>query len=171
MGKLFGTDGVRGIANKDLTPELAYALGRVGAYVLLQNKENAKIIIGKDTRISGDLLELSMTAGFLSMGVDVISLGIVPTPAVAHLTRYLKADCGVMISASHNPAEYNGIKFFNNEGYKLPDDIEAKIENYVLNNVDVEPRPIGEKSWDTYYTKYCIGYLWRVSKDNSKRRF
>jgi len=144
MGKLFGTDGVRGIVNSDLTPELAFSLGRVGAHVLLRNKEKAKIVIGKDTRISGDLLELSMTAGFLSMGVNVVSLGVVPTPAVAHLTRELKADCGVMISASHNPAEYNGIKFFTNEGYKLPDDIEEEIEKYILDKIDIEVRPTGE---------------------------
>lgn len=144
MGKLFGTDGVRGIANKDLTPELAYSLGRVGAHVLLKNMGNPKVVIGKDTRISGDLLEQSITAGFLSMGVNVISLGIIPTPAVAHLTRHLEADCGVMISASHNPSEYNGIKFFTKEGYKLPDEVEDEMEKYILENIEIEVRPIGE---------------------------
>lgn len=144
MGKLFGTDGVRGIANRDLTPELAYSLGRVGAQVLLSGKENCKVVIGKDTRKSGDLLELSMAAGFLSMGVNVISLGVVPTPAVAYITRHLNADCGVMISASHNPAEYNGIKFFNNEGFKLPDEVEEEIEKYILENIDITVRPTGE---------------------------
>lgn len=145
MGKLFGTDGVRGIANRDLTPELAYKLGRIGAYVLSENNnKKAKVVIGKDTRISGDLLESAMTAGFLSMGVDVISLGVIPTPAVAYLTRYLKADFGVVISASHNPAEYNGIKFFNNEGYKLPDEVEDKIEEYILNDRDVDIRMEGK---------------------------
>ena len=145
MGKLFGTDGIRGIANRDLTPELAYKLGRIGAYVLLDgdNNKKAKAVIGKDTRISGDLLESAITAGFLSMGVDVISLGVIPTPAVAYLTRYLKADLGIVISASHNPAEYNGIKFFNSEGYKLPDEIENKIEEYILNNGDVNSRAEG----------------------------
>lgn len=145
MGKLFGTDGVRGIANRDLTPELAYKLGRIGAYILSKNNNRkAKVAIGKDTRISGDLLESAMTAGFLSMGVDVISLGVIPTPAVAYLTRHLEADFGVVISASHNPAEYNGIKFFNSQGYKLPDAVEDEIEEYILNNRDVEVRMEGK---------------------------
>ncbi|SET11878.1 phosphoglucosamine mutase [Natronincola peptidivorans] len=143
MGKLFGTDGVRGIANNELTPELAYQLGRIGAYVLLKGKIQGKVVIGKDTRISGDLLESAMTAGFLSMGIDVVSLGILPTPAVAYLTRSLKADCGVVISASHNPAEYNGIKFFNHQGYKLPDETEEEIEDYILQNKTVDIRPEG----------------------------
>ncbi|WP_026476493.1 phosphoglucosamine mutase [Alkaliphilus transvaalensis] len=145
MGKLFGTDGVRGIANKELTPELAYKLGRVGAYELLKDNKNtkAKVVIGKDTRRSGDLLETAMAAGFLSMGIDVISLGVIPTPAVAYLIRHLKADCGVVISASHNPAEYNGIKFFDHRGYKLPDEMEAEIEGYILRNEDVPTRPTG----------------------------
>ncbi|SDK90584.1 phosphoglucosamine mutase [Natronincola ferrireducens] len=144
MGKLFGTDGVRGIANKELTPELAYKLGRIGAYILLKEKVKGKVVIGKDTRKSGDLLEAAMTAGFLSMGIDVISLGVLPTPAVAYLTRHLQADCGVVISASHNPAEYNGIKFFNYEGYKLPDETEDEIEYYILKDKDVDKRPEGE---------------------------
>lgn len=143
MGKLFGTDGVRGIANKDLTPELAYKLGRIGAYVLLKNSKKAKVIIGKDTRLSGDLLENAMVAGFLSMGVDVVALGVIPTPAVAYLVRHLQTDCGVMISASHNPAEYNGIKFFNHQGYKLPDEVEDEIEGYILEDKDVEIRVTG----------------------------
>ncbi|QUH18896.1 phosphoglucosamine mutase [Alkaliphilus sp. B6464] len=148
MGKLFGTDGVRGIANRDLTPELAYRLGRIGAYILSKdNNKRAKVVIGKDTRVSGDLLESAMTAGFLSMGVDVISLGVIPTPAVAYLTRYLEADFGVVISASHNPSEYNGIKFFNSQGYKLPDAVEDEIEEYILNdrdvNVKIEGKDVG----------------------------
>lgn len=163
MGKLFGTDGVRGIANKELTPELAYKLGRIGAYVLLKEKKQGKVVIGKDTRISGDLLESAMTSGFLSMGIDVISLGVLPTPAVAYLTRHLKAECGVVISASHNPAEYNGIKFFNYQGYKLPDEIEDEIENYILNDKDVETRPqgnaIGKLTYLEDATKLYIDYL------------
>lgn len=148
MAKLFGTDGVRGIANRDLTPQLAYKLGRIGAHVLNKNNsKKAKVVIGKDTRISGDLLESAMTAGFLSMGMDVISAGVIPTPGVAHLTRFLGADIGVVISASHNPAQYNGIKFFNNQGYKLPDQVEEEIEKYILNDEDVgvvkEGRDIG----------------------------
>ena len=146
MGKLFGTDGVRGIVNRDLTPELAYKLGHIGAHVLTSevNNKKAKVVIGKDTRISGDLLESAITAGFLSMGVDVVSLGVIPTPAVAYLTRYLGADFGIVISASHNPAEYNGIKFFNSEGYKLSDEVENKIEEYILNHVDVDNRVEGK---------------------------
>ena len=104
MGRLFGTDGVRGIANKELTPELAYKIGRAGAYILTQNKKG-KVLVGKDTRASGDMLEAALTAGFCSMGIDVISLGIIPTPAVAFLTRKYEALAGVVISASHNPGE------------------------------------------------------------------
>lgn len=145
MGKLFGTDGVRGIANKDLTPELAYKLARAGACVLFKNKDKAKVIIGKDTRISGDMLENAMTAGFLSIGVDVISLGVIPTPAIAHLVRELGADAGIMISASHNPAEYNGIKFFDSRGCKLSDDTEAEIEKLVAQNDNTMYRANNEK--------------------------
>ncbi|ABR50374.1 phosphoglucosamine mutase [Alkaliphilus metalliredigens QYMF] len=143
MGKLFGTDGIRGIANEELTPELAYQLGRVGAYVLIKGAKDAKVVIGRDTRISGDLLTSAITSGFLSMGVDVIDLGVIPTPAVAYLTRELQGNCGIVISASHNPAEYNGIKFFNHQGYKLPDEIEEQIETYILNNEEIENRVTG----------------------------
>ncbi|WP_353092901.1 phosphoglucosamine mutase [Tissierella praeacuta] len=144
MGRLFGTDGIRGIANKDLTPELAFQVGRAGAYILA--KENhGKIVVGKDTRASGDMLEAAMTAGICSMGIDVISVGIIPTPAVAYLTRKYEALAGVVISASHNPGEYNGIKFFNNEGFKLPDEVEEKIEDIILNNKELAIRPIGNK--------------------------
>ena len=127
MGKLFGTDGVRGIANKDLTPELAFEAGRAGAYIL-SNGEKGKIIIGKDTRLSGDMLEAAMIAGITSMGIDVISLGVIPTPAVAYLTREYEALAGIVISASHNPGEYNGIKFFDHKGLKLTDEVE--VEKY-----------------------------------------
>lgn len=141
MGKLFGTDGVRGIANVDLTPELAYQIGRAGAYILAQNK-TGKIVVGKDTRASGDMLEAALTAGICSMGLDVISLGIIPTPAVAFLTRKYEALAGVVISASHNPGEYNGIKFFNIDGLKLPDEVEEKIEDIILNKKEIDVRPI-----------------------------
>jgi phosphoglucosamine mutase len=141
MGKLFGTDGVRGIANQELTPELAYTIGRAGAYILAKEKRG-KILIGKDTRASGDMLEAALTAGFCSMGIDVVSLGIIPTPAVAYLTRKYGALAGVVISASHNPGEYNGIKFFNHEGLKLPDEVENQIEDIILNNKEIEIRPI-----------------------------
>lgn len=141
MGKLFGTDGVRGVANVELTPELAYKIGRAGAYVLTNSKKG-KVLVGKDTRTSGDMLEAALTAGFCSMGLDVVSLGVIPTPAVAYLTRKYEAVAGVVISASHNPGEYNGIKFFNFEGLKLPDEVEEKIEEIVLNYKDIDVRPI-----------------------------
>lgn len=144
MGKLFGTDGVRGIANKDLTGRLAYELGRIGTYVVTKGKKNAKILVGMDTRISGDLLESALIAGICSVGADVIAVEIVPTPAIAYLTRAYKADAGIVISASHNPVEYNGIKFFNSEGYKLSDEIEEKIESYILSNKDIDIYPIGK---------------------------
>lgn len=133
MGKLFGTDGVRGIANIELTPQIAFELGRAGAYVLGKGKERTKFVIGKDTRISGDMLEGALIAGICSLGGDVVQVDIMPTPAVAVLTRHFQADAGIVISASHNPAEFNGIKFFNDKGFKLSDDIENEIEAYVLN--------------------------------------
>lgn len=132
MGKLFGTDGVRGIANEVLTPELAMKLGKAGAYVLA--KESGKrpvFLIGMDTRLSGDMLENALTAGILAMGGDVIKVGVIPTPAVAYLVRYYEADAGIVISASHNTFEYNGIKFFNSRGYKLSDEIEDEIEAFI----------------------------------------
>lgn len=144
MGKLFGTDGVRGIANKDLTPELAFKIGRVGAFVLSKGR-NGSIVVGRDTRKSGDMLEAALVAGICSVGLDVISVGIIPTPAVAYLTRKYSALSGVVISASHNPVEYNGIKFFNEKGYKLNDEIEEEIENIVLENKEIDYRPIGGK--------------------------
>ena len=146
MGKFFGTDGVRGVANTELTPELVYKLGRAGAYVLTkENKSTPKIIVGMDTRISGDMLEAALIAGICSVGAKAVSLGIVPTPAVAHLVREYKADAGVVISASHNPVKDNGIKFFNNKGFKLPDEIEAQIEDIMINSINDIPRPIGEE--------------------------
>lgn len=144
MGKYFGTDGVRGIANTELTPELVYKLGRAGAYVLTKEKKHAaKIIVGMDTRISGDMLEAALIAGICSVGAHAISLGIVPTPAVAHLVRVYNADAGVVISASHNPVKDNGIKFFNSQGFKLRDELEDEIEDIMINSIDSVPRPIG----------------------------
>lgn len=144
MGKLFGTDGIRGIANKDLTPELAFKVGRAGAYVLAKGKKGA-ILVGKDTRKSGDMLEAAITAGICSIGLDVISVGVVPTPAVAYLTKKYDALGGVVISASHNPVEYNGIKFFNEKGFKLADEVEEEIEKYILNDGEIPLRPIKEE--------------------------
>lgn len=135
MGKLFGTDGVRGVANKELTVDMAYKLGQAGAYVLTkENKHKPTILIGRDTRLSGEMLEAAMVAGICSVGADVMSMGIMPTPAVSYLTREYGADAGVVISASHNPVEFNGIKFFNRDGFKLSDAIEDEIEELLLNN-------------------------------------
>jgi phosphoglucosamine mutase len=133
MARLFGTDGVRGVANRDLTPELACALGKAGTYVLSGAGAGTSpvVIIGKDTRISGDMLEDGLSAGIQSMGGTVVRAGVVPTPAVAYLTHAMNADCGVVISASHNPFEYNGIKFFNGDGFKLDDSLEEEIEAIV----------------------------------------
>lgn len=145
MGKYFGTDGVRGVANAELTPELVYKLGRAGAYVLTKEKAHTpKIIVGMDTRISGDMLESALIAGICSVGAHAVSLGVVPTPAVAHLVREYNADAGVVISASHNPVKDNGIKFFNSKGFKLRDELEEQIEDIMINSIDDIPRPVGE---------------------------
>lgn len=138
MGRLFGTDGVRGVANSELTPELAFSLGKAGAYVLSKESEKKPtFLIGMDTRISGDMLENALSAGILAVGGDVIKAGVLPTPAIAHLVKHYDADAGVVISASHNPYEYNGIKFFNGEGFKLDDSIEEEIEDIILRQIDV----------------------------------
>jgi phosphoglucosamine mutase len=146
MGKYFGTDGVRGIANEQLTPELAFKVGRIGGYVLTRHKQEGKpkVVIGRDTRISGQMLESALIAGLLSVGAEVIRLGIISTAGVAYLTRALGADAGVMISASHNPYPDNGIKFFGNNGFKLSDDVEAEIEQLLDAPEDTLPRPTGE---------------------------
>ena len=143
MGKYFGTDGVRGVANQELTPELAYRIGRCGGYVLTGNTKQPKVIIGRDTRISGGMLESALVAGLLSIGANVVRLGVVSTPTISYLTRQLGADAGVMISASHNPVEDNGIKFFAGDGYKLLDDTELEIEHLMDAEVDTLPRPVG----------------------------
>lgn len=151
MGKLFGTDGVRGVANTELTGQLAYQVGQAGAYVLTkETKRQPKILVARDTRISGTMLEAALVAGICSVGAKAISIGVVPTPAVAYLVRELGADAGVMISASHNPVEFNGIKFFNSEGYKLRDELEDEIENIILSRSESIPLPIGEEigTWE-----------------------
>ncbi|MFD1349424.1 phosphoglucosamine mutase [Oceanobacillus caeni] len=142
MGKYFGTDGVRGIANKELTPELAFKLGRAGGYVLTQQTEKPKVVIGRDTRISGTMLENALISGLLSIGAEVMRLGVISTPGVAYLTKALSAHAGVMISASHNPVEDNGIKFFGPDGFKLSDEQEDQIEE-IIDGEDKLPRPIG----------------------------
>ncbi|MCK2020705.1 phosphoglucosamine mutase [Peribacillus frigoritolerans] len=143
MGKYFGTDGVRGIANSELTPELAFKLGRFGGYVLTRNTEKPKVLIGRDTRISGEMLEGALVAGLLSIGAEVMRLGVISTPGVAYLTKALSAEAGVMISASHNPVADNGIKFFGPDGFKLSDDQEAEIEALLDKEKDELPRPVG----------------------------
>ena len=144
MARLFGTDGVRGVANEELTPMLAMQLGQAGAYVL--SKENAHkptIMVGCDTRISGDMLANALMAGACSVGANCIFVGVILTPAVAYLTRKYKVDAGVVISASHNPVEFNGIKFFDGNGFKLPDALEDEIEELLKNNMQGVKFPIG----------------------------
>ena len=144
MGRLFGTDGVRGVANTELTCEMAMAIGRAAAMVLTaESGKRPKVLIGKDTRASGDMLETALCAGLCSVGADVHLLGVVPTPAVAFLVKAYTADAAVMISASHNPCEYNGIKIFNGEGFKLSDGLEEEIEAIVLDNAKTIPTPTG----------------------------
>ena len=143
MGRMFGTDGVRGIANTELTSEIAYGLGRAGAYVLTEGTHKPKILVAKDTRISGDMLEAALVSGILSVGAEAVILGVVPTPAVAHLIREYNADAGIMISASHNPVEYNGIKFFDNKGYKLQDELEDEIQRVIESGFEGVPSPTG----------------------------
>ncbi|WP_028274703.1 phosphoglucosamine mutase [Atopococcus tabaci] len=147
MGKYFGTDGVRGIANQELTPELAFKLGRYGGYVLsthLEEGERPRVLVGRDTRISGRMLEYALVAGLLSIGAEVMRLGVITTPGVSYLTRMQGATAGVMISASHNPVQDNGIKFFGADGYKLSDEQEAEIEELLDKETDELPRPSSE---------------------------
>lgn len=144
MARLFGTDGVRGVANDELTPMLAMQLGQAGAYVL--TKENAHkptIMVGCDTRISGDMLANALMAGVCSVGANAVYVGVIPTPAIAYLTRKYKVDAGVVISASHNPVEFNGIKFFDGNGYKLPDSLEDEIEALIKSDMKDVKFPIG----------------------------
>ena len=144
MGKYFGTDGVRGVANSELTPEFAFKLGRIGGYVLTKDaKDRPKVLIGRDTRISGEMLEGALVAGLLSIGAEVMRLGVISTPGVAYLSRIMNAEAGVMISASHNPVADNGIKFFGPDGFKLTDAQEAEIESLIDAEEDTLPRPVG----------------------------
>ncbi len=155
MGRLFGTDGARGIANSELTCELAMKIGRAAAMVLAsEDIKRPRVLIGKDTRISSDMLESSIAAGLCSVGADVVLLGVVPTPAVAFLVREKGFDAGIMISASHNPCEYNGIKIFKSDGYKLPDCLEEKIEEIILDETAIPPICVG-------------GEVGRITKDDS----
>ncbi len=144
MGRLFGTDGARGVANKEITCELSMQIGRAAAMVLTENlSHRPRVLIGMDTRASGEMLEAAITAGLCSVGADVLLLGVVPTPAVAYLVKEYGYDAGVMISASHNPCEYNGIKIFQSTGYKLPDELENEIEAIILDEAKVPPVMVG----------------------------
>ena len=156
MGRLFGTDGARGVANSELTPELAMNIGRAAACVLTKGDKKAKILIGKDTRQSSDMLEAALAAGLCSVGADVLILGVVPTPAVAYLVRKYGYDAGVMISASHNPCEFNGIKIFQGTGYKLPDEIENRIEAIILDGAEVPPVKIGGEVGKISYCERAV---------------
>lgn len=144
MARLFGTDGVRGVANEDLTPLFAMKLGQAGAYVLTKEKEHKPtIMVGCDTRLSGDMLANALMAGACSVGANCVYVGVIPTPAVAYLTQKYRADAGVVISASHNPVEFNGIKFFDGNGYKLPDELEDEIEALIRGNMQDIKFPVG----------------------------
>ena len=158
MGRLFGTDGVRGIANKDLTNDLAMKIGAAAATVLLREAKSKKptVLIGKDTRASGDMLEAALTAGLCSVGCNVLSIGIVPTPAVAYLVGLYECEAGIMISASHNPCEYNGIKIFQKTGYKLDDAIEEEIEAIILDNAEEIDIKIGGDVGNRLYSKTAV---------------
>ena len=152
MRKYFGTDGIRRIANTELTPDLVYKVAKAGAYVLSKHTDHTPtILIGRDTRLSGTLIESAMVAGFLSYGANVKLLGVIPTPAVAYLTRKLKADAGVVISASHNTYEFNGIKYFSNKGMKIPDTLEEEIEEVMESGKLDELTAIGDKIGTSEY--------------------
>ncbi len=164
MGRLFGTDGVRGVANEALTCERAMQIGRAAATVLSGNKRNApRVLIGMDTRLSSDMLANALAAGLCSVGADVIILGVVPTPAVAYLVGKYKASAGIMISASHNPFEFNGIKIFNEDGFKLADEIEERIESIVLDGTPevklADSQSIGKVTYATSAADDYIAYI------------
>jgi len=160
MGKLFGTDGIRGKANTyPITPEVALQVGKAIAYVLGASGEgSARAVIGKDTRLSGYMIETALTSGLVSMGMDVLEIGPMPTPAIAHLTKSMCADCGIMITASHNPSDDNGIKVFNSDGFKLPDSVEDEIEKHIL-----EANPVGSSGSSK------IGKAYRI--DDARGRY
>lgn len=165
MGRLFGTDGVRGVANKDLTNELAMKIGMAAAEILLKTSEDKRptVMIGRDTRASGDMLEAALTAGFCSVGVNVLSVGVVPTSAIAYLVGKYGCEAGVMISASHNPCEYNGIKIFQSTGYKLPDALEEEIETIILDTPDkIELKTGGDVGRRTYCKTAVEDYIEHV---------
>ena len=170
MKKYFGTDGIRRIANTELSPEFVYKVAKAGAYVLAKHSNHTPtILIGRDTRISGTLIESAMTAGFLSYGANVKLLGVIPTPAVAYLTKKLNADAGVVISASHNTFEFNGIKFFSNKGMKIADEIEEEIEEVIdsgkIEELTAENEKIGTSKVHTEYIYEYAGFIRDLFKD------
>ena len=168
MGKLFGTDGVRGIVGEDLTHDLAMKIGEAAAYVL-GGKKDLVVLIGRDTRISGQMLSSALSAGFMSQGAKVIDLGVVPTPAVSYLVKKYNASMGAMISASHNPSEYNGIKLFDGEGFKLPDAVENEIEKYLLGKAVPTTNVVGTyEVCDTAvedYVNHIVDTAGKINKD------
>ena len=173
MRKYFGTDGIRRIANTELSPELVYKVAKAGAYVLSKHTDHTPVIlIGRDTRISGTLIESAMVAGFLSYGANVKLLGVMPTPAVAYLTRKLNADASVVISASHNTFEFNGIKFFSNKGTKIPDSLEEEIEEVMDSGKIEELTAVGEKigvsEVDTELMEDYVHFFEDIFKENTK---
>lgn len=166
MARLFGTDGVRGVVNETLTPELVYHLGRAAAYVFGKETEHPTFLVGRDTRLSGTMLEAALAAGICSVGGNIVQLGVVPTPAVAYLTRVHHMNAGIMISASHNPFDDNGIKFFDSKGFKLPDEQEDQLEDFLLKDErgEISTRPTGASIgsitvhptlWDEYLDFIC----------------
>ena len=158
MRKLFGTDGVRGVANQDpMTSEMALRIGRAAAYVFRDSSRRHRIVIGKDTRLSGYMIESALTSGLCSIGVDVLLVGPVPTPGIAFLTRSLRADAGVVISASHNPYEDNGIKFFGRDGFKLPDEVEKKMEDLIFSGAIDSIRPTAAEIGKAFRIDDAIG--------------
>ena len=172
MRKLFGTDGVRGVANLDpMTSEMAMQLGRAAAHLFMRRSGRHQIVIGKDTRISGYMLESALTSGVCSMGVDVLLVGPMPTPAIAFLTRSLRADAGVMISASHNPYQDNGIKFFSNDGFKLPDEMELRIEGLIVSNEIAHLRPTADAIGKAYRIDDAEGRYIEFVKRSLPREF
>lgn len=174
MSRLFGTDGVRGVANDELTPLLAMQLGQAGAFVLTrENEHKPTIMVGCDTRISGDMLANALMAGICSVGANAVYVGVIPTPAVAYLTRKYKVDAGVVISASHNPVEFNGIKFFDGNGYKLPDALEDEIEALIKSDMNEIKFPIGANVGKIKYRtdareEYINHSIQKVNVDLSK---
>ena len=175
MRKYFGTDGIRRIANTELTPDLVYKVAKAGAYVLSKHTSHTPtILIGRDTRISGTLIESAMVAGFLSYGANVKLLGVIPTPAVAYLTRKLNADASVVISASHNTYEFNGIKYFSNKGMKIPDSLEEEIEEIMESGKLDKLTAVGDKIGVSEYALDLIDeyvYFFRKNFDDEIEKY